>query len=112
MARLLGERGGAGAARAKMKIVWSPTAIEDLGHIRSYIAARNPPAAATTAQAILRAVETLSRFPAMGRPGRLPDTRELVIPGTPFVVPYRVSGGGLEIIAVLHGRQRWPRGTP
>ena len=44
----------------------------------------------------------------MGRPGRVLGTRELVIPDTPYIIPYRVRGDRLELIAVFHGRQKWP----
>jgi toxin ParE1/3/4 len=33
----------------------------------------------------------------------------LVVQGTPYVVPYRVRNERLEIIAIFHGRQRWPQ---
>lgn len=91
-----------------MTIVWSQTAINDLTHLRRYIAETDPPAARKIADAILESIDNLQQFPDIGRPGRLPETRELVIPGTPFVVPYTVTAGGIEIIAVLHGAQRWP----
>ncbi len=91
-----------------MNIVWSPTARADLRHIESYIAARNPRAAAKVAQAILGGVESLHRFPGIGRPGRVPDTRELMISNTPYIVPYRVVGQRIDIIAVIHGARRWP----
>ena len=89
-----------------MRIIWSPTARDDLKHVRSYIARQNPAAAA--AKAILEAVQKLARHPSMGRPGRLPGTRELVVTGTPFMVPYTVRDQDVEIIAVLHGAQMWP----
>ena len=91
-----------------MRIIWSPTARDDLKHVRSTIARRNPAAAATVAKAILQAVQILARHPSMGRPGRLPGTRELVIGGTPFILPYTVRDQDVEIIAVLHGAQTWP----
>jgi toxin ParE1/3/4 len=91
-----------------MNIVWSPTARADLRHIEAYIAERNPRAAAKVAHAILAAVEDLQRFPGIGRPGRVPDTRELVISNTPYVVPYRVVAQTINIIAVIHGARRWP----
>jgi toxin ParE1/3/4 len=46
--------------------------------------------------------------PAMGRPGRIAGTRELVVPDTPYVIPYRVRRERLELIAVFHGHQKWP----
>jgi toxin ParE1/3/4 len=89
-------------------IVWSPRAIEHLAHLRAYIALDNPEAANRIAAALLAAVERVAERPGLGRPGRVPGTRELVVAGTPFVVPYRVRGSRLEVIAVFHGRQKWP----
>jgi len=89
-------------------VVWSARAVRDLAQLRAFIATDRPSAAATTATAILSSVELLAERPALGRPGRLPGTRERVVPGTPYLVPYRVRGDRLEVIAVLHGRQRWP----
>ena len=58
---------------------------------------------------LLAAVERLATLPHIGRPGRVPRTRELVVPGTPYIIPYRLRGQRLEIIAVFHARQRWPK---
>ncbi|MEX2271667.1 MAG: type II toxin-antitoxin system RelE/ParE family toxin [Vicinamibacterales bacterium] len=92
-----------------MTIVWSPRAIEHLAHLRSYIARDNPKAANRIASMLLHAVERLSELPNMGRPGRVAGTRELVVPRTPYVIPYRLRGDRLEVIAVVHGRQKWPK---
>lgn len=46
-------------------------------------------------------------YPNMERIGRVPQTRELVVAGTPWVVVYRVRNS-IEIIRVLHGPQAWP----
>jgi plasmid stabilization system protein ParE len=53
-----------------------------------------------------RLVDRLAELPNLGRSGRVSGTRELVVPGTRYVIPYRVRGERLEIIAVFHGRQR------
>ena len=92
-----------------MNIVWSPRAIEHLKHLRAYIAQDNPKAANRVAAALLDAVERLAELPNLGRPGRVAGTRELVVPGTPYVIPYKLQGDRLEIIAVFHGRQKWPK---
>ena len=92
-----------------MKILWSPEAIQDLGALRSYIAEDNPAAAQRMALRIVEAVEQrLPDNPHVGRPGRVPGTRELVIPRTPYIVPYRVHRGALEILRVYHGARHWP----
>jgi toxin ParE1/3/4 len=90
-------------------IVWSPRAIEHLAHLRAYIARDNPRAANRIASALLEAVERLAELPNLGRPGRVAGTRELVGPGTPYVIPYRLRADGLEVIAVFHERQKWPK---
>jgi toxin ParE1/3/4 len=92
-----------------MMLFWSPEAIRDLVSLRAYIAQDNPRAAQHMALHVVRNVETLlSENPSMGRPGRVPGTRELVIPKTPFVVPYRVQAGKIQILRVYHGARRWP----
>jgi len=91
-----------------MKIAWSPTALNDLKSLREYIAADNPAAATATAEAFLSAAENLRQFPARGRAGRVPDTRELVIPGLSYIIVYTVEGDCLKIITVLHTSRRWP----
>jgi toxin ParE1/3/4 len=90
-------------------VVWSPRAIEHLAHLRAYIAQDNPKAANRIGGTLLEAGERLADLPNLGRPGRVGGTRELVVPGTPYVIPYRVRGDRLEVIAVFHGRQKWPK---
>ena len=94
-----------------MKIRWSRPAIDHLSGIRAYIASDNPEAAASVARSIIEAAELLGEFPSLGRPGRGPGTRELVVPGTPFIIPYRVVGDMIEIVAMLHGARRRPGGA-
>jgi plasmid stabilization system protein ParE len=90
-------------------VVWSPRAIDHLVDLRAHIARDNPDAAARTALALLTTVERLAELPNLGRPGRVSGTRELVVPGTKYVIPYRLQGDRLEVLAVFHGRQRWPK---
>ena len=92
-----------------MTILWSPEAIDDLTSIRAYIAEDNPAAARGVVLHIMQNIEQLlSSNLQMGRPGRVPGTRELVIPKTPFVVPYRLQRNVIQILRVYHGARRWP----
>ncbi len=91
-----------------MKIDWTPRAVRHLEAIREYIGQDNPKAAERVARRILHAVELLVNQPHVGRPGRVIGTRELVVSSTPYVIPYRMRAGRLEVIAVFHGRQKWP----
>ena len=82
--------------------------MRDLGAARSYIVLDNPTAALQQMEYIFDSVEILLRFPESGRLGRRRGTREFVISRTPFIVAYRVRGDTIELLRVLHGRQRWP----
>ena len=92
-----------------MKIRWSRKAISDLKSIRDYIAKDSPAAAQRVAARIKEATIRLTKFPHSGRPGRVPGSRELVIPGTSYIAAYRIQGEEVQIASVLHGRQRWPQ---
>ncbi len=92
-----------------MNIIWSPQAIQDLISLRAYIAEESPAGARRIVARILHDVEhLLPDTPQMGRPGRVPGTRELVIPQTPYIVPYRVQRTTIQILRVFHGARRWP----
>ena len=91
-----------------MRVVWLEEAAADLAEVRRYIAQDNPGAAVRTARRIRQAVERLADTPHLGRPGRVPGTRELVVTGTPYIVPYHVTAGRVEILAVIHGARQWP----
>jgi toxin ParE1/3/4 len=92
-----------------MNIIWSPEAIGDLVSLRAYIAEDDPAAARGVVLHIIHNVEQLlPNHPQMGRPGRVPGTRELVIPKTPFLVPYRLQRNIIQILRVHHGARRWP----
>jgi len=89
-----------------MKVVWTDEALRNLVSIRNYIAEASEMNASLVAARILDCIELLENHPEIGRPGEILDTRELVVPRTPFVVVYRVRDGGLRLLAVLHGSQR------
>jgi toxin ParE1/3/4 len=91
-----------------MTILWSPEAIEDLTSLRVYIAENNLAAARGAVLHIIHNIEQLlPNHPQMGRPGRVPGTRELVIPKTPFIVPYRLQRNIIQILRVYHEARRW-----
>jgi toxin ParE1/3/4 len=92
-----------------MKVVWSRRAIQHLVALREYIAQDSERNAALVAKRILDAIDLLQAQPEMGRPGRVVSTRELVVPDTPYIIPYRMRHERLELIAVFHGRQKWPQ---
>lgn len=93
-----------------MELRWLDDALADVTEIHRYIAADDPSAAARVVERVQAAVRLLTEVPHRGRPGRWPGTRELVVPRTQYIVPYRVSGDVVEILRVLHSARRWPDG--
>jgi toxin ParE1/3/4 len=91
-----------------MDIVWQSRAVADLYHVCEYIRQDNPAAAEKVGAAIEAATRNLARYPEMGRRGEEPDTRELIVAGTPYFVVYRIRGNAVQILRVLHGKQKWP----
>ncbi|HYM78957.1 MAG TPA: type II toxin-antitoxin system RelE/ParE family toxin [Candidatus Dormibacteraeota bacterium] len=92
-----------------MRVKWLRIARANLDAEAEYIARDDPAAAARMVTTISRAIESLRRFPSMGRPGRVMGTRELVVPRTPYIVPYRVRHDTVEILRVFHAARRWPK---
>jgi len=91
-----------------MKIHWSEDALNDLDNLQIYITANNPEAAQEIVERILMTIEFLARQPNLGKPGRVPETRELVVGKTPVIIPYRAEENTLEILRVYHHSRRWP----
>ncbi|MFJ2357529.1 type II toxin-antitoxin system RelE/ParE family toxin [Pseudomonas fluorescens] len=92
-----------------MRVEWLRTALKNLDDEAAYIAIENPQAASEFVQAILDCVDHLTRFPASGREGRLPGTREWALPDRPYLIPYRVRQGRLQVLRVFHTRRLPPR---
>ena len=91
-----------------MSVRWTKPALRDLEEIGDFIARDDAIAAAKIVAAILDAAESLAAHPHLGRAGRIAGTREFVVAHTQFVVPYRVVGDDVQILAVFHGARRWP----
>jgi addiction module RelE/StbE family toxin len=93
---------------AELRIRWTRQAIADVDNIYEFIAANSPHAARRIIDRIDGAIIRLTRHPPLGRPGRVPGTREFVIPDTRFIIAYRLSGQSVELLGVIHSARRWP----
>lgn len=89
-----------------MKIVYRTRAHRDLEAIFDYIAKDNPAAARRVIARIMKSVGRLERLPFSGRTGLKTGTRELSVPGLPYLAIYRVAEESdqsfVDIIAVYH----------
>jgi toxin ParE1/3/4 len=88
------------------KIVWTLNALEDLEQLRQYLMEQaGPEIMVSEATRIWESVNRLAHFPASGRPGRVPGTRELIVP--PYILPYRVRDKRVEILDLFHPARDW-----
>jgi len=91
-----------------MKVIWSPEARQDLRDIYLYLATENPYIARALQERIKQGVQLLRDNPHIGRPGRVSGTREMVISGTSYILPYRIKEKRLELLRVYHTARKWP----
>ena len=94
-----------------MQVRWLAEALRNVDAEAEYIARNNPTAARAVVRRIYDATRLLSDNPALGRPGRIHGTRELVVPGTRYLIPYRVRPrlNRIEVLRVFHTSRRPPR---
>lgn len=87
----------------------SPEAIEDLDQIHSHVSADNPEAAHRVLEAALATFDSLARMPGMGRArafkrSGLSGLRSFRVQGFQnYLIFYRATSEGVEIVRVLHG---------
>jgi toxin ParE1/3/4 len=74
-----------------VKLRFTPRATRDLAEIAEYLHTRNPPAALAVRDAILRSLQNLTLFPAIGRPQNVARVRKLVTPKYRYLVYYMID---------------------
>ena len=87
----------------EVRVLWTRPALRQLAEAREYISIDNPPAAERQIQRVEYCVNRIRAFPMMGRKGIRAGTREFAVPGTPYLLVYRIREEDLQILAVLHG---------
>ena len=95
-----------------MKLEWSPHALEDRIQAFEFIAEDSVTAAIQVDDVLEASVDHLPEFPESGRPGRLKDTRELIVTGLPYVIVYAIDGDVVKILRVFHTARKWPNAPP
>lgn len=91
-----------------MRVKWTRKALANLDNAVEFIATDKPTAATDVALKIWNAAKILTDQPGMGRPGRIPGTRELVISSLPYILPYVEKDEGVFILRVMHTSMKWP----
>lgn len=86
---------------------WTAEAVEDREAIYDYIEAHNALAALELDELFEEKAGYLLDHPALGRPGRIANTRELVVHPN-YLLIYSVAGDRVRILRVLHAARQWP----
>jgi len=89
-----------------VKIRWLRRAEEDLEALFVHVSRDGIAIAENEVKRVTDAVTNLAKYPALGRPGRVPGTRELVV--KPYIIAYRVKAETTQILRVLHSARSWP----
>ena len=90
-----------------MKVIWTPEAEQDRDDIWLHIAADNLRAAARLDELFSDAAARLADHPKLGRPGKIPGTREL-IPHENYRLVYEIDGETVWVLTLVHTARRWP----
>lgn len=93
-----------------MQVKWLKKALDDLHSEASYISGNDLAAAKKIVTAVFTVIDHLKENPGLGRPGRVIGTRELIVPNTPYIIPYRVNSRlqQVEILRVFHTSRKVP----
>lgn len=89
------------------RLLWSSDAVRDREEIFDYIEARQPEAAVALDFDFSRKTARLREHPELGRPGRLPGTRELIAHRN-FIIVYDLKDDAIRILRLLHAARKWP----
>lgn len=90
-----------------MKVIWTPEAEQDRDDIWLHIATENVRAASRLDELFSDAATRLADHPKLGRPGKIPGTREL-IPHESYRLVYEIDDEAVWILALVHTARQWP----
>ena len=91
-----------------MKLRYTPRATRDLVEIAEYLRARNPSAALAVRDAILRSLQDLALFPAIGRRQNVEGVRKLVTRRYRYLIYYTIDQPAEEVVilTIQHSARR------
>ena len=90
-----------------MRIVWTPEAEQDRADIWNYISEDKSGAAARLDNLFNNATSSLATLPTLGKPGKIPGTREL-LPHPHYRLVYEIERETVWILALVHTARQWP----
>jgi len=91
-----------------MELRWTEEAADDLERIADYLFKFTPGHAERIVRTLYDSPARLLTAPYLGRPGKKPGTRELVVSSLPYIIIYAVGEEVIHVVRILHGAQKWP----
>lgn len=92
-----------------MHVRFSNRAEADLIEIKDYLEPRSRQGLDRIMSAIRTTSGQLETFPFLGHDGRVPDTYEIFVPRTPFILVYAIPDEiYIDILRVMHTARNYP----
>ncbi|GLS18790.1 plasmid stabilization system protein [Labrys miyagiensis] len=91
-----------------MRLIWSREAIAIRRAIFDRISPDDLGAAKRMVKRLRDRANSLQALPRQGRRGRVPETFELVVNQTPYIIVYAIERQEVRILTILHHAQQWP----
>jgi plasmid stabilization system protein ParE len=92
-----------------MKVRYSRLAVAELDAILSDLASKNPMAARRFEERVRRVEERIGRFPeGFQEIAQRPGVRRVPLLRYPYLVFYKVTGGEVIVLRVVHGARKEP----
>lgn len=89
------------------QVQWTALAERDRQSILGYFTEGDQEAIDAKEFRLSKHIENLARHPELGRPGRIPGTRELVVDDSQLLI-YEILGDAVLVLRMLSTRQQWP----
>ena len=91
-----------------LTVKYTKLALQDLNKAYEYICSENPLSASEIIEKIEITISHLQTQPYIGYAGRVKNTYEFFVFGTPFIIVYMVNEDYLIIVSVLHTSKKYP----
>ncbi|HEY1395502.1 type II toxin-antitoxin system RelE/ParE family toxin [Roseateles sp.] len=93
---------------AEKTLEWRAQAVESLNTIVNHIAERNLQTAIDLFGEIRRRMKLCLTFPTLYRASqRVEGLHEITVTSN-YLVPYRITPTGVEVVDIVHSRRDWP----
>lgn len=90
-----------------MRVIWTPEALQDRADIWDYIELDNPTAAVRMDALFSDSANRLTEHPKLGKPGRIPGTRELIVHES-YRLVYEIQNETVWLLVLIHTARQWP----